>query len=305
MQQVRATQERNRNYRAVVHLSDKRFVQLATPDLPNVNPGVDPNRAIGTSDLPYRKEMSWDTTLQRRLPRRPQDRRSAARCSSTGAAAPTMSPGGNYLLYFDEPQADWFTLSHRRRRARNLTERLPVKFWTRTTTRRACRRRSARPAGPTATSRCCSTTSSTSGRSGRTARSPRMVTGGEGRKQKLVFRYRTLDPEQRAIPTDKPMLLSTTNDETRRAATTASPTRRQRRAREDHDDRQGSGRADQGEERRRRRLHAVALRRVPGPLGQRHAASAPKKISNANPQQASSCGARPRTSSTSTPTARR
>ena len=63
MQQVRATQERNRNYRAVVHLSDKRFVQLATPDLPNVNPGDDPTRAIGTQ-RPRRtsKEMSWDTT---------------------------------------------------------------------------------------------------------------------------------------------------------------------------------------------------------------------------------------------------
>ena len=56
------TQERNRNYRAVVHLSDKRLVQLATPDLPTVNPGADADRALGTSDLAYQKEMSWDTT---------------------------------------------------------------------------------------------------------------------------------------------------------------------------------------------------------------------------------------------------
>ena len=60
MQQVRAQQERKRNYRAVVHLADKRFVQLATPDLPTVNPGDDPVRAIGTSDLPYQQEISWD-----------------------------------------------------------------------------------------------------------------------------------------------------------------------------------------------------------------------------------------------------
>ena len=32
MQRVRAQQDRNRNYRAVVLLADKRFVQLATPD---------------------------------------------------------------------------------------------------------------------------------------------------------------------------------------------------------------------------------------------------------------------------------
>ena len=36
MQKVRDQQERQRSYRAVVHLADKRFVQLATPDLPNV-----------------------------------------------------------------------------------------------------------------------------------------------------------------------------------------------------------------------------------------------------------------------------
>ena len=62
MQRVRAQQERNRNYRAVVHLSDKRFVQLATPEFPNVAQGDDPARAIGTSELAYRREMSWDTT---------------------------------------------------------------------------------------------------------------------------------------------------------------------------------------------------------------------------------------------------
>ena len=39
-----------------------RFVQLASPDLPTVNPGTDAIRAIGLSDLPYEQEISWDTT---------------------------------------------------------------------------------------------------------------------------------------------------------------------------------------------------------------------------------------------------
>src|SRR5579864_3334766 len=38
MQQVRAQQARQQNFRAVVHLADHRFVQLAAPDLPTVNP---------------------------------------------------------------------------------------------------------------------------------------------------------------------------------------------------------------------------------------------------------------------------
>ena len=62
MQKVRAEQERTRNYRARRPPRRQAFVQLATPDLPTVNPGDDPARAIGTSDLPYRMEVSWDQT---------------------------------------------------------------------------------------------------------------------------------------------------------------------------------------------------------------------------------------------------
>ena len=43
----------------------------------------------------------------------------------------------------------------------------------------------------------------------------RMVTNGEGRKQSLIFRYRSLDPEERMVPTTKPLLLPTTNERTR------------------------------------------------------------------------------------------
>jgi dipeptidyl aminopeptidase/acylaminoacyl peptidase len=41
-----------------------------------------------------------------------------------------------------------------------------------------------------------------------------MVTNGAGRKDAVVFRYRTLDPEERAIPADKPLLLSANDDKT-------------------------------------------------------------------------------------------
>ena len=41
----RSSRSAQRSYRAVVHLADKRFVQLATHDLPNVNAGDDAARA--------------------------------------------------------------------------------------------------------------------------------------------------------------------------------------------------------------------------------------------------------------------
>ena len=214
VQQVRATEERNRNYRAVVHLSDKRFVQLAAKDLPTINPGLDPDRVIGLSDIPYQQEQSWDANYTDVYL---VDLKTAARRKvlehMRGSAS--MSPGGNYLLYFDPPQGHWFTYRVSDGTRTNLTQRLPVKFVDEThdTPNLAPSLGSAgwtdgdksvllydqfdiweiRPDGT----------------------NPRMLTRGEGRKQQLVFRYRTLDSEERVIPMNKPMLLSTTHHETR------------------------------------------------------------------------------------------
>ncbi len=214
MQQVRATQERTRNYRAIVHLNDKRYVQLATADLPNVNPGFDPNRAIGTNDLPYQQEISWDTTYSDVSL---VDLKTGARRKILEHfnGNPTISPGGGYVLYFDDGQADWFTYRIADGAKTNLTERLPVKFfdeghdspslapslgtggWTEGDKTVLLYDQfdvwEMRPDGTNA----------------------RMITGGEGRKQHLSFRYRTFDPDQRAIPTTKPLLLTTTNDDTK------------------------------------------------------------------------------------------
>ena len=44
---------------------------------------------------------------------------------------------------------------------------------------------------------------------------PRNITGGEGRKPRIAFRYRSIDPEERAVPANKPLLLSATDDRTR------------------------------------------------------------------------------------------
>jgi hypothetical protein len=93
MQQVRANQERNRSYRAIVHLSDKRLVQLAAPDLPNVNPGDDATWALGTTDLPYQREVSWDRGYNDvyLVDLRNGQRR---KLFEHHAGTPSMSPGG-------------------------------------------------------------------------------------------------------------------------------------------------------------------------------------------------------------------
>ncbi len=214
MQRVRATQERNRSYRAVVHLGDKRLVQLATPDLPNVNPGTNTERAIGTSDLPYQQLVSWDQgyndvflvdlkTGQRR------------KILEKSAGAAQLSPGGGYLTWFDEFAGHWFSYRISDGLKVNLTERIAVKF---------SQEDHDTPDAP-----------GSYGMAGWTdgdraiwlydqfdiwevrpdGTNARLVTNGEGRKQQVVYRYRSLDPEQRTIPASGQVLLSATDDRTK------------------------------------------------------------------------------------------
>ncbi|NQW05064.1 MAG: S9 family peptidase, partial [Acidobacteria bacterium] len=214
MQEVRATQERNRSYRAVFHVGDKRFVQLATPDMPIVNPGRQSDRAIGTSDLPYRQLVSWDQTYNDvyLVDMKDGQRRKILEKSPQSMS---LSPGGDYLLFFDEVEAAWYSQRVSNGVRVNLTGRLPVNFY---------QEDHDTPDAP-----------SSYGSAGWTdgdksvllydqydiweirpdGTNARMVTGGEGRKQQLVFRYRSLDPDLQTVPTNTPVLLNAINDDTK------------------------------------------------------------------------------------------
>src|SRR5262249_43431757 len=54
MQKVRANQDRNRSYRAVFNLADKKFLQLADETMENVTPDSDGRLALGADDRAYR-----------------------------------------------------------------------------------------------------------------------------------------------------------------------------------------------------------------------------------------------------------
>jgi dipeptidyl aminopeptidase/acylaminoacyl peptidase len=214
MQKVRADQERNRNYRAVFHLADKKLVQLATPDMPTVAPGEDLARAIGMSDLPYRMEVSWDQSYNDVFLLDLKTGKPSRVLEHWGSNATTMSPGGKYVLYFDETSGNWFTYRVADGTRVNLTDKMNVRF----------QQSNDVPDLPGAF-----------GVAGWTADdksvllydefdiwemkpdggTPRNVTGGEGRKAQVSLRYRSMDPQERVIPANKPLLLSATDDRTR------------------------------------------------------------------------------------------
>ena len=63
IQKIRAEQDRNKSYRAVYHIKDKKFVQLADETMENVSPSNDGRYAIGSDNRQYRIRADYDPGL--------------------------------------------------------------------------------------------------------------------------------------------------------------------------------------------------------------------------------------------------
>lgn len=215
MQKVRAEQEKDRSYAGVVQLADHgRYVQLGAVDLPSVGPTDDTTHVLGTSDTKYEQEISWDATYNDAFV---VDLETGARHQmlTHWPGRPSLSPGGNYVLYFDERNAHWHTFRVKDGARADLTAGLPVSF--------ADEHHDTPNPAPAY------------GTAGWTANDgavllydrydiwevhpdgsgAHMITGGLGRKAHLEFRYRGLDPDEKTVPTSTPILLHTINDDTK------------------------------------------------------------------------------------------
>lgn len=214
MQKVRAEDEKKRNYLAVYHLKEKKLVPLASPDMPEVRLSEDKKVALGVSDIPYKQLISWDQayydyylvdlkTGGRQLVLRQQP------------GQLNISPGGNYLIYYDYADKSYYAYKISDRKAYNLTAKLGVSFeqeeWDTP--------QEPRPyglAGWTPHDECVLIYDRFDiweiKPDGSAAR---MITGGLGRKEKIVFRYVSLDPEEKTIPVTKPILLSAFDEKTK------------------------------------------------------------------------------------------
>jgi hypothetical protein len=116
MQKVRAAQERARSYRAVIHLADKKFVQLADPTMIGLTPDDDGRYAIGMDDRALRHMVDYDGTYNDlylvdtvtgdRKMILPQVRGGGG--GGRGGGGVQFSPDGKYLLAFKDKQ--WWSI---------------------------------------------------------------------------------------------------------------------------------------------------------------------------------------------------
>ena len=212
MQKVRAEADRNRSLRAVWHFKEQKYVQLADASMENVNPSANGQWAIGTDDRAYRifKGQDSGTTDHYLVNTADGSRRLLLKKHSFPLS---FSPGGKYAVFFDGK--DWGSISIPDGKFTNLTKSLGVNFW---------QEDHDSPSTPFSY-----------GLAGWTkddkyvllydqydiwqvapdGASPKVLTDGVGRKEKIEFRYARLDPREKFIDPAKPMLLRAENEWTR------------------------------------------------------------------------------------------
>lgn len=127
MQKVKAEKEKQRSYKAVFHIAEQRFVQLANKNIPNVLINDNPRFAMGASDVPYKMQQSWDALYHDAY----------AVDLQTGQArllaqklryVPSLSPGGKYVMAFDANSSIWYCWSTADGSKINLTGKIKARF---------------------------------------------------------------------------------------------------------------------------------------------------------------------------------
>ena len=133
MQRIRAERERNRTYRAVYHIDEKKMLQLGDETMREVTPSEDGLWAIGADDRAYGPVMDYDAsysdyylvdtgTGKRKLVLTKQ-----LEDFGQGGAALRWAPDGKHILYFADK--DWMTISVPDGKITNLTLGRGVNFW--------------------------------------------------------------------------------------------------------------------------------------------------------------------------------
>ena len=214
VQQVRAEQNRRFTYTATLDLTTKKFLRLADEEMRQVTPTADGKWGIGRIDKAYRLEVAWGGS---RADYYRIDLNSGARTPIATGLTRTMgaSPDGKWYLYLRDKNIIAYNIATGQ--STNLTQQTGIDFidkrddhpyelpiygvsgWTRDGKAVLLNHDfdiwSVPLAGGKATN----------------------LTGGAGDAGQVRFRYVRLDPEEEFIDTSKPLLLSAYGERTKKS----------------------------------------------------------------------------------------
>jgi dienelactone hydrolase len=204
-------QFKKRIYLSIYHFQDDWFVQLTDQQVPELREPENPDYALGFSDRPYQKEITWDDsykdvylvnlhngTRKKILSRYPyEDRQPNV----------SLSPQGRFIVYYKDK--DWYLYDIRRLTTRNLTAALQIPFYDEDHDYPSAVPGYYPAAGWTENDGSVLIYDKYDIWEFFTGSGEVLcLTGGAGRKNKLQFRVCPLDPEQDFFPKNQELLLS-------------------------------------------------------------------------------------------------
>lgn len=214
IQKARAAQDRNRGTRILLHLADKRTVNLGDADVTEVTLSDNGMSAIGFGDRSYAALTEYDTRYRDVWIVNPENgERRVASQKITGM--PVLSPDGKYAAYYHARY--WWIINLETGTTTNLTAHAGEKF---------ANELADTPGLPGSYGQVGWTSDSgwflVHSRYDvwalkADASEARNVTEGTGRKQKLIFRVARprIDPRERGIDPGQPLLLRAESEDTR------------------------------------------------------------------------------------------
>lgn len=211
-QLLEAKKERSRNYRAAYVLKSKRIVQLATREVPDVEIDLrsPSDIAVANTNIRYRKALSWDVPGFQDAYLVNLDTGGRELALQRVKWDASMSPEGKFIVWFDGERKSWFAKATSGADGESIEISKGIQFPLHDELH-------DRPSPPRAYGIAGWTIDDNAilvydrfdiwqldptGQS-----QPVCVTSGFGREKEVRFRYRRLDPKQRAIDPEKPMLL--------------------------------------------------------------------------------------------------
>ena len=112
-QLIQAERERRRNYRAVYNIKSKKLIQLATLKVPDVR--IDPRSpshlVVGSSNMPYRKMLSWDIPGFQDTYLINLDSGLVDTIIEKSKFSGSLSPDGKFVTWFDAEVRKWYCIS--------------------------------------------------------------------------------------------------------------------------------------------------------------------------------------------------
>jgi dipeptidyl aminopeptidase/acylaminoacyl peptidase len=219
-QLLQARRERNRDYQAAYVLKSRKIVQLATLEVPNIAIDFesDSTLALASTNLPYRKMMSWDVPGFNDAYLVNLDTGNQEEVLHRVKWFAQMSPEGKFITWFDGEKQSWFakTTDEVAAEAIEISSGIEFPLYNELHDTPSI----ARPYGTAGWliddqalliyDRFDIWKLDPTGKE-----SPVCVTNGEGRENDIQYRYRRLNREERAIDPDLPLMLSAFDTQTK------------------------------------------------------------------------------------------